>query len=140
MERLVSLMTEKNHYLEKFYSLNETELEKFRLGNFETLDYFYQSRERILEIIKYIDGQFAESQETHADVQMPEHIKKQCREAMLIKDQYVQKIIEQDLEVLSCIEEARNIIIKELQDLKRAKKAVSGYRQPTFGNRVDEEA
>lgn len=140
MERLVSLLTEKNHYLEKFYSLNETELEKFRLGNFDTLDYFYQSRERILEIIKYVDGQLAEAHEANGDETIPEGIKKSCRDALMIKDQYVQKIIEQDIEVLSCIEDARNIIIKELQDIRKAKKAVSGYRQPTFERKMDEEA
>lgn len=140
MERLVSLLAEKNHYLEKFYSLNENELEKFRLGNFESLDYFYQTRERILEIIKYLDSQFVEAQDLHSDELLPEGIKKECRDALIVKDQYVQRIIEQDLEVLSCIEEARNIIIKELQDVRKAKKAVSGYRQPTFERRMDEEA
>lgn len=140
MERMVSLLAEKNHYLEKFYSLNETELEKFRLGNFDSLDYFYQSRERILEIIKYIDSQFAESQESFRDTQYPDDIKRACRDAMNIKDMYVQRIIETDLEVLACIEDTRNVIIRELQEVKKAKKAVSAYKQPSFGSNLKEEA
>lgn len=62
------------------------------------------------------------------------------RECLAIKDEYVSRIIEQDMEVLSCIEHAKNLIIKELQDVKRSKNAVGKYKSPTFENRLDEEA
>ena len=59
--RLITLVYEKNHYLEKFYSLNERELVNFLAGNFENLEGFYQSREQILEMIRYVDMQIDKS-------------------------------------------------------------------------------
>ncbi len=142
MRRIVLLLNEKNHYLEKFYALNEKELKNFVLGNFETLEAFYETRERILEIIRYLDSQVdgvrlefeMESRET------PAEFKQLLREALSIKELYVKKIIEQDLSVLSCIESAKSEIIRELQDIRKNKKAVAGYKTPTFRQRLDEEA
>ena len=57
MLRIITLLNQKNHYLEKFYSLNETEIIHFSAGYFDNLDSFYQTREKILEMIKYLDGE-----------------------------------------------------------------------------------
>lgn len=140
--RLISLVYEKNHYLEKFYSLNESELSNFLQGNFENLETFYQTRERILEMIRYVDVQI---DKTHNDVVRSGHdlsdsIKKELKKAMKIKDEYVERIIGQDLDVLACIDRAKTDIIREMQTLKKGKKAMTGYRMPDFQNRLDEEA
>lgn len=142
MRRIVLLLNEKNHYLEKFYALNEKELKNFVLGNFDTLEAFYETRERILEIIRYLDSQVdgvrLEFEMGSRDT--PAEFKELLREALSIKDLYVKKIIEQDLSVLSCIESAKSEIIRELQDIRKNKKAVAGYKTPTFRQRLDEEA
>lgn len=142
MNRIITLMNEKNHYLEKFYALNETELKNFLQANFDNLEGFYETRERILEIIKYIDAQIegTNRREPQTATGATENERRSVRECLAIKDQYVERIIEQDLQVLSCIESAKNTIIRELQDLKKGKKAVAGYRAPSFVNRLDEEA
>lgn len=140
MQRIISLLQEKNHYLEKFYSLNETEILNFSMGNFENLENFYNTRERILEIIRYLDGQLEqENSETHDFSGMTVEERRQVVESMRAKDEYVSRIIEQDLEVLACIEAAKSNIIRELQDVRRARKAVGGYKSPTFNKRLDEE-
>jgi hypothetical protein len=140
--RLISLVYEKNHYLEKFYSLNESELSNFLQGNFGNLETFYQTREKILEMIRYVDVQI---DKTHNDVVRSGHdlsdsIKKELKKAMKIKDEYVERIIGQDLDVLACIDRAKTDIIREMQTLKKGKKAMTGYRMPDFQNRLDEEA
>lgn len=141
MLRIISLLQEKNHYLEKFYALNETELINFSLGNFEALENFYNTRERILEIIRYLDGQLEqENAETNDFGGVSIEERRQVNEALRTKDEYVSHIIEQDLEVLACIEAAKSNIIRELQDVRRARKAVGGYKSPTFNKRLDEEA
>ncbi len=141
MLRIISLLQEKNHYLEKFCSLNETELVNFSLGNFENLELFYNTRERILEIIKYLDAQLDQSNSAMEDSsQIKAEDRRQVEEAMRTKDEYVSHIIEQDLEVLAFIELAKSNIIRELQDVRRARKAVGGYKSPTFNKRLDEEA
>ncbi len=140
--RIITLVYEKNHYLEKFYSLNEKELSRFLDGNFEGLDSFYQSREKILEMVRYVDLQIEKS---HNDIlrtgqDLNDSCKRELKKAMGIKDKYVEHILEQDLQILSCIDRAKSDIIRELQSLKKNKKAVAGYRMPDFHNRLDEEA
>ncbi|WP_413290063.1 hypothetical protein [Bdellovibrio sp. HCB337] len=141
MLRIISLLEEKNHYLEKFYSLNESELVNFSMGHFEGLENFYNTRERILEILKYIDSQLEAANSEIEDMnQCSAEERRQVKSAMAIKDEYVSRIIEQDLEVLACIEAAKSNIIRELQDVRRVRKAVGGYKSPTFNKRLDEEA
>ena len=141
MTRIITLLNEKNHYLEKFYSLNETELVNFAQGQFENLESFYQTRERILEVLRYLDSQIEKiNDETQAIDCIVETERVQVKQALGIKDQYVTKIIEQDIQVLSCIETAKNSIIRELQDVRRNRKGISGYKTSTFNQRLDEEA
>lgn len=140
MTRIITLLNEKNHYLEKFYSLNEKELKNFLVSNFDGLEVFYSSREKILEIIKYIDSQIHIERMKDDNVAVAEKFKAEIRQALAAKDQYVGKIIEQDLEILACIEAAKNEIIKELKNVKHSRKAVGGYKTKTQGGRLDEEA
>ena len=142
MTRIIALLNEKNHYLEKFYSLNEKELVHFLQGDFDGVETFYSNREKILEIITYVDSQIdiAHNREPEAAATASTEQKREIREALTIKDEYVARILEQDIQVLSCIESAKNSIIRELQELKKGKKAVGGYRAPTFSKRLDEEA
>lgn len=141
MTRIITLLNEKNHYLEKFYSLNEVELANFAQGQFDNLEYFYQTRERILEVLKYVDAQLDKAQtemETNQET-LDEAARAEVREALTIKDEYVARIIEQDIQVLACIEMAKNSIIKELQEVRRNRKGLGGYKVKTFTNRLDEE-
>ena len=140
MTRIIALLNEKNHYLEKFYSLNEVELANFVQGQFDNLESFYQTRERILEVLKYVDAQIDRIQEQfEAATNIVETERNQVRDALRIKDEYVARIIEQDIQVLACIETAKNSIIRELQETRRTRKAVGGYKSKTFNQRLDEE-
>ncbi|MGZ3769187.1 MAG: hypothetical protein ACXVCP_11460 [Bdellovibrio sp.] len=141
MTRIITLLNEKNHYLEKFYSLNEVELVNFVQGNFNSLEHFYQSRERILDILKYIDAQIDKVQDDVCQKgDLSDDNRREMKQALDIKDKYVARIIEQDIQVLTCIEMAKNSIIKELQEVRRNRKAVGGYKVKSFLNRVNEEA
>jgi hypothetical protein len=139
---MITLVYEKNHYLEKFYSLNEKELQNFLTGNFDNLEDFYQTREKILEMIRYVDLQIDKSHNDllRTGMSLEDSIKRELKKAMRIKDEYVERIIQQDIDVLACIDRAKNDIIRELQSLKKGKKAVSGYKMPDFQKSLDEEA
>lgn len=138
MLRIIDLLNHKNHYLEKFYSLNETEILNFSKSDFSHLEAFYQDREKILETIRYIDEQI-DSEQTRIFEVNAAH-KRSIAEALAIKEEYVSRILAQDLEILSCIESAKSSIIRELQDIRKARKAVGSYKSKTFNNRLDEEA
>lgn len=137
MKRVLELMEQKNHYLEKFYSINESALSLFLKDQFETINEFYDQRESILEILKYIDSEIT-SASVHTNEESILAVDK-LKEALNIKDLYVQKIIEQDISILSCIESAKNSIIKELRDVKKGQKVVSAYKVPQFDNKLEEE-
>lgn len=137
MSRIISLLEEKNHYLEKFYTLGETHMPDFLRGNFDFIDYFYNSREKILEIIRYIDQELEGLQSTDL---VTDANRDRVQEAYKIKDLYVKKILEQDVDILACIEATKNNIIKELHELKRGRKAVGNYKVKTFAKRIEEEA
>ncbi|MEK2689913.1 hypothetical protein [Bdellovibrio sp. GT3] len=141
MTRIISLLNEKNHYLEKFYALNEVELVNFAQGLFDNVEHFYQTREKILDVLKYVDSQIDKAHnEINPDAVMTQEDRKQIKEALMIKDEYVSRIIEQDIQVLACIEMAKNSIIRELQDVRRNRKAIGGYKSKSFAQQLDEEA
>lgn len=137
MNRLITLFYEKNHYLEKFYACGEVELANFINGEYGNLDNFYETREKILSMIKYVDSEIEKSYEKTV---LTEANKKELRKALQIKDEYVQRIMEQDLSILSCIEQVKSNIIVELQNLKHGKKVVSHYKMPEFVKNLDEKA
>lgn len=141
MSRINTLLNEKNHYLEKFYALNEVELVNFAQGNFDNIETFYQNREGILEVLQYIDAEIDKAHESEMNLseEMTAQDKKDAHEALRIKDEYVARIIEQDIQVLSCIESAKNSIIRELQEVRSGRKAVRGYKSNTFQHLVNEE-
>lgn len=139
MLRIVELLQEKNHYLEKFYTQNETEIMNFALANFDGLEDFYRTRENILEMINYIDVQIDKC-DLGPNLQISLEDRDCVREALAEKEGYVTRILAQDLEILSCIERAKSAIIRELQDVRKAKKAVSGYKSGPNLPRLNEEA
>lgn len=137
MNRLITLFNEKNHYLEKFYSCGETELQNFLHGDFNNLDQFYEIRERILEMIRYVDAQI---EKTFEKAVLTDFEKKELKKILKIKDEYVQRIMDQDLTILSCIEQMKSSLIIEMRNLQKGKKVVSHYKMPEFSKNLDEEA
>ncbi len=137
MKRLLDLMDQKNHFLEKFYTVNETHLEQFLRNRFEQINEFYDARENILEILKYIDQEIqvvsnATTEESMLGIQ-------KLKECLSLKDTFVQKILEQDIDILSCIEAAKNSIIAELKEVRNGKKVISAYKVPVFNQALGEE-
>lgn len=130
--RLIQLLNEKNHFLEKFYSLNETQIADLQGGSFDGLEKFYNQREDLLKILKYVDSEIHKSHRLYKDVSgVFDMIQKgDIRDCLRVKETYVRKILEQDLMILGLIDEAKSQIIRELQDIQKSKKALAGYKSP----------
>ena len=130
MIRLVQLLNEKNHFLEKFYSLNEAEITRLEAGSFDQIENFYNQREDMLKIIKYIDAEIQKAHGLHKDMAgvFSEAEKVGVRSALRAKEAFVERILEQDIIVLSLIDDAKSQIIRELRDIGKARKALTGYR------------
>lgn len=140
MDEIMNLLSEKNQCLEKFYVLNESQLQSIVSGNFESLDRFYQAREGLLDIIEKVD----ELVEKRASEIQPGSTQVEQRVEMetilATKNDWVAKILSQDLEILSAIDTAKSNIIKELGQVRSAKKAVGAYKSGSKTNSLDEEA
>lgn len=132
MTSIIDLLTEKNGLLEKFYKINEQALEKFLAGNFEGLEAFYEGREGLLTIIKKIDEKIESMNQIVIDKsQIDNAIKRVILSALEYKNELVSRILEQDLKLLSAIEMEKSSLIKELTQVRTARKAVSAYGRNT---------
>ncbi len=141
MESAIELLCEKNMHLEKFFRTNEAQLEAFEAGDFGGLDSFYKTREGILEIIRKIDELVEQSDDLpKAGAVVDQEIRRQVIVCLQHKNTLVNKILEQDLRILSKIELAKSQMIKELAQVRGARKAIGAYKSGNSKKRLDEEA
>lgn len=140
MENIIVLLQDKNYHLQRFHDMNEAELVHFAEGNFDNLEVFYNSREAILDLIKCIDRLI--EQANMADPHPPmisDEQKREIGQALAKKNNLVTKILAQDLQILSVLESTKSNIIKELSQVKAARKAMSAYKSGGPDSRLDEE-
>ena len=130
MNRTIQLMNEKIHFLEKFFSLNEKQIVRLESGLFDQIESFYNQRENLLKIIKYIDAEINKYQMLASDLkaEVTKADKKMITECLLTKDRYVERILDQDIQILAMIDQAKSNIIKELKEVRNGKKAMAGYK------------
>lgn len=141
MERIISLLREKNHYLEKFCEVNDRELLHFESGNFDNVEDFYRTRDKILDLIRIIDDMIQEQNASYENnPQCSADERTQAQALLGEKDELVKRILSQDLQVLSWVEKEKSNIIRDLQAVKKGRKAMNGYHSGTALNVVDEEA
>lgn len=140
MDTIINLLNDKNYHLQKFHQLNETELMNFMEGNFDNLEVFYQSRETILDLIRCIDRLIEAASVAQEGSDVSDKNKQDMIKAMAAKDDLVTRILAQDLQILSLIEQAKSNIIKELRTVQTAKKAVGAYKTGDVNNKLDEKA
>lgn len=142
MKQVIQLLEDKNMHLEKFFRANEAELENFSAGNFDNLEDFYRIREGLLEVIRKIDDMIeASNNAPDQNVLIDEQERRLVMSALQYKTDLVNRILEQDLCILSAIETAKSDIIKELAQVRSARKAIGSYKSGAgSAKRVDEEA
>lgn len=132
--KTVQLLNEKNHFLEKFYSLNEKQLVQLSASQFENVEHFYNQREDILKIIKYIDSELsrAHNDEVAMNAAILQQDQLAVKECLRVKDIFVNRIVEQDIQIISLIEKLKNSIITELKTVRGARRAMTGYKSTSI--------
>ncbi len=140
MSQVLSLLEEKNRNLAKFYQMNEIEMTRIAEGNFDELENFYRNREGILDLIRTIDTLTEVASKETMDQDIDDNQRVQVMDLLDQKNELVTQILEQDLRILSLIEQAKSNIIKELGQVRLARKAISGYQSGTTKTQLDEEA
>lgn len=140
MEDILQLLNEKNICLRRFCELNEKEIDFIAAGNFDNLDRFYTAREGILAVIKKVDQMIELASMSFVEDAASPQVTVEVRRFMDQKDFLVKRILAQDLEILSKIEDAKTDIIKELAETKANRKAVGAYKSGQQRRKLDEEA
>ncbi len=128
MSKVLELLKEKNFYLERFLEESRKERGRFKARHFENLDLLYNKREQILLNIQSIDRRINElCDEDGTEVLNPP--KKSEVEQMLknIKNN-VRYIMEEDLQIISFIEEEKSKIIKEISNTREGRRVLNGYK------------
>ena len=140
MDRAISLLREKNSYLEQFFLVNEHELINLGAGDFDNVEAFYQAREKILELIRCIDGMINEENQRMSTGFVTSGMKVEAEHLLNSKDEWVQSILAQDLQILAYIDREKSNIIRELRSTNQAKRAVGAYRSNEYVNLLSEKA
>lgn len=138
MEQVIALLKEKNQYLEQFFTINEHELINFAEGDFETVEAFYQARDKILDLIRYVDGLIEEENKRTGAVAASRECRAEVEALLKAKDEWVKSILAQDLQIISYIEKEKSNIIRELRETNKARRAVGAYARSESLNQLDE--
>ena len=126
MDRVISLLSEKNDYLEKFFAVNEHELINFGAGDFENVEIFYQTRDKILDLVRCIDG-LLDEENGRMHMNVTEVHRAKVAKLFSVKDELVGSILAQDLQMLEYIEKEKSQIIRDLKTTQNARRAVGAY-------------
>lgn len=129
MNRIIKLLKEKNNFLERFYLLNEIELINFNQRKFENLALFYQTREDLLKVIQELDLKIDSASTNQLQEDMdPVLFNTKVTHLLARKSSWVNQILDQDLQILSAIENEKSAIIEELGGVQKTRRALKGYR------------
>lgn len=127
-EMIIKLLEEKNNHLEMFLTVSEKERKAFKARNFENIEFLYEIREDILENIRCID----ERVETYSAEVNKAELSKETRERIMdclqLKETLTHQILEQDLVILSCVENEKSSMIKKMTSVRDGRRLMKAYR------------
>lgn len=137
--RLNTLFENKIQFLLEFSLLNNSEMRRLEASDFDNVESFYDKREKLLKIIQRLNAQIdREANRLHAGNLAQEHKLSNSFQARILE--LAEGIKEQDLYILSLIEQAKSQIIKDLQNLNKNKKTMASYKTKVDHHQFDEKA
>ena len=128
MVSIIELLKEKNFYLERFLEESRKERASFKARRFDNLEPLYKKREQILQNIQSIDARINKmcADKSEEILNMPNKGEMQTL-LKTIKDN-VRYIMEEDIEIISCIENEKTKIIKEISQTKEGRRVLNGSK------------
>ena len=110
---LFDLLEKKNSYLLEFHKINTQELKRFAKGCFDHLEDFYYSRELLLNAIHKLDDKLSQNPIREIrGIQKSE--KKKLTDILNLKRKMIMSILDQDLTILSLINQLKESSIKDI--------------------------
>lgn len=116
MEEVVYYLELKNKYYEKFLSVTEKFLTQVQQDRWDNVEYFMDNRERILNIIRSYDFKIAELfHQVDVSSARLESYSVRVKDLLEKREQLGKQIIDQDLVLISKVDEVRLSTIRELK-------------------------
>jgi hypothetical protein len=115
MDELIYYLELKNQFYEKFHSITEKLLHRANANQWDEIAFFVDNRERVLNIIRSFDAKIAQLSQKMGDFTDIEMYRTKVQHILLKRESLGAKIIAQDLELISKLEEARMETIQELK-------------------------
>lgn len=128
MSKIIELLKEKNFYLERFLEESRKERLRFKARHFENLDGLYQKRDQILKNIQSIDSKISKICEDNGKELLDPPNKNEVSVMLQKIKENVRYITEEDLEIISVIENEKTKIIQEISKTKEGRKVLNGYK------------
>lgn len=132
MEEVIYYLDLKNKYYEKFLSVTEKFLTQVQQDRWDNVDYFVDSRERILNIIRSYDFKIAELfQRVNVDSTRLEGYGDRVKEILERREALGKKIMDQDLELIGKVEEVRSETIRDLKKTQETGQKLHSFASPS---------
>ncbi len=122
MSRILDLLKEKNFHLEKFLEESRKKRTQFKARHFENLQSLYEKREKILFNIQNTDRKINTISNNKASETLNPPKKNEMIEVLRKIRTNVSDIMEEDLQIISCIDNEKSEIIRKM----RRKKTIKG--------------
>ncbi len=116
MDKVLILLIERNKYIQKLYEVNHKEINRITANCFDHVEEFYKIRGHLLDIIQNLEEMLDQALKT-THLPVTKRIKSKIQNILEEKDKTVKKILQQDLEILSIIEQRKTQMIQKLQVL-----------------------
>ena len=114
MSEVLNLLKEKNFFLEKFLEESREKRVQFKARRFENLQKLYEKREKILSNIEIIDKKINKTLTQKSSVEMNSPNKNKMIRVLQKIRSNISDILDQDLQIISYIENEKSEIIKEI--------------------------
>lgn len=114
MDKVLILLIERNKYIQKLYEVNHKEINRIMANCFDHVEEFYKIRGHLLDIIQNLEEMLDEALKT-THLPATKRIRNKIQNILEEKDKTVKKILQQDLEILSIIEQRKTQMIQKLQ-------------------------
>ncbi len=125
---IITLLKEKNTYLETFLEVSERERKAFKARNFDNLEALYAIREDILQNIRSLDVRIERYSRGLKHETLHSEEKDLIKKLMSHKQSLVNSIMAQDLVMLSCVENEKSSLIKKMGSVKDGRRLLKAYR------------
>jgi len=129
MEEVLHYLQMKNHFYEKFYSVTKKFLEQIARNDWTDLEFFVDSRERILNIIRSFDAKISCTVEKKGQFKAEKEDKALLNQMMKARKYLADKILDLDLQLIAAIDDYKNDTIRELKKTVETQQQMDAFEK-----------